>query len=265
MQAVWPAHAVEKLSWGHVKWAHADLRVLIDAPEDAPKPGLACHVGIYFRDAMWDGRKVHIGGIGGVSTRPDCRGRGYASLALNAAVRTMRDHEAVRFAMLFCEPHNEAFYQARGWHAFRARSMPSSRRDECASRRWRRSCSILPASRATESSTYAACRGDPCIRSGWLALVGPNNMSVHNLFDLDDVTHDHGRPARHAPHRRGSISAGQRPAHLADPADAVEAHAAQCDRHGRHDAGCGRRDLLYRPARHRAARRHRAGVSLSSC
>jgi len=67
MQAVWPAHVVEKLSWGHVKWAHADLRVLIDAPEDGLKPGLACHVGIYFRDAMWDGRKVQIGGIGGVS------------------------------------------------------------------------------------------------------------------------------------------------------------------------------------------------------
>ena len=120
MNAVWPADVVEKLSWGHIKWAHADLRVLIDAPEDSdapeeqPKGGLACHVGIYFRDAIWDGRKVHIGGIGGVSTREDCRGRGYATLALNAAVRTLRDHEAVRFAMLFCEPHNEAFYQARG-------------------------------------------------------------------------------------------------------------------------------------------------------
>ena len=80
---------------------------------------MACHVGIYFRDAIWDGRKVHIGGIGGVSTREDCRGRGYATLALNAAIQTMRDHEAVRFAMLFCEPHNEAFYQARGWHPFK--------------------------------------------------------------------------------------------------------------------------------------------------
>ena len=29
-----------------------------------------------------------------------------------------RDHEAVRFAILFCEPHNKAFYQARGWHPF---------------------------------------------------------------------------------------------------------------------------------------------------
>ena len=112
--AVWPTHVVEKLSWRHVKWAHADLRVLIETPRD----GLASHVGIYFRDVTWNGRKFHAGGIGGVSTRADCRRRGYASVALNAAVQTMRDHEAVEFALLFCEPHNFAFYQSRGWHPF---------------------------------------------------------------------------------------------------------------------------------------------------
>ena len=36
MKAVWPAHVVEKLSWGHVKWADDVMRVLIDAPEDSP-------------------------------------------------------------------------------------------------------------------------------------------------------------------------------------------------------------------------------------
>jgi predicted acetyltransferase len=112
--AVWPAHEVEKLPWGHIKWADADLRVLIEAPEG----GLACHVGIYFRTVTWNGRKFHIGGIGGVTTRADCRRRGYASIALDAAVQTMRDHEAVQFALLFCEPHNFAFYQSRGWHPF---------------------------------------------------------------------------------------------------------------------------------------------------
>ncbi len=115
LDAVWPRHVVEQLSWGHVKWADADLRVLIDAPGDT---GLACHAGVYFRTATWDGRKVEIGGIGGVATRADCRGRGYATLALNAAISTLRHHEAVRFALLFCEPNNEAFYQARGWHRF---------------------------------------------------------------------------------------------------------------------------------------------------
>ena len=112
--AVWPRNVVEKLPWGDVEWAHADLRVLIEAPEG----GLACHVGIYFRTVTWNGRKYEIGGIGGVATRKDCRGRGYATLALNAAVQTMRDHEAVQFAVLFCEPHNFAFYQSRRWHPF---------------------------------------------------------------------------------------------------------------------------------------------------
>jgi aminoglycoside 2'-N-acetyltransferase I len=116
--AVWPRHVTEKLPWGDVEWAHADLRVLIEAPGESTNGGLACHVGIYFRTVTWNGRKVHVGGIGGVVTRGDCRRRGYASLALEAAIQTMRATEAVRFAMLFCEPHNFAFYQARGWQPF---------------------------------------------------------------------------------------------------------------------------------------------------
>ena len=113
-KTVWSAEAVEKLPWGQVKWADAELRVLIEAPDE----GLACHVGIFFRSVTWNGRQVHIGGIGGVATRPDCRRRSYASIALNAAVQTMRDHDAAQFALLFCEPHNFDFYQSRGWHPF---------------------------------------------------------------------------------------------------------------------------------------------------
>jgi hypothetical protein len=41
--AVFGREIVGKLPWGHIEWAHADLRALIDAPEG----GLACHVGIY--------------------------------------------------------------------------------------------------------------------------------------------------------------------------------------------------------------------------
>ena len=111
---IWGPHILATLPWGHIEWAHADLRVLIDAPEGE----LACHVGIYLRTVSWNRHQIHVGGIGGVMTREDCRGRGYASLALDAAIETMRANEAVRFAMLFCEPHNFAFYQARGWHPF---------------------------------------------------------------------------------------------------------------------------------------------------
>jgi aminoglycoside 2'-N-acetyltransferase I len=113
-KAVWSPEVMAKASWRHVKWANPDLRVLIEAPSG----GLACHVGIYFRTVTWNGRKFNAGGIGGVLTREDCRRQGYASVALNAAIQTLRDHEAVQFALLVCEPHNFAFYQSRGWHPF---------------------------------------------------------------------------------------------------------------------------------------------------
>lgn len=114
LDTVWPPADVEKLSWGHVKWADADLRVLIETDDSV----LACHTGIFFRTVTWNGQKVHIGGIGGVATHPDHRRRGYASVALGAAVQTMRDHDAAQFALLFCEPHNFEFYQTRGWQRF---------------------------------------------------------------------------------------------------------------------------------------------------
>ena len=59
-----------------------------------------------------------IGGIGGVSTHPDARRKGYASVALNAAVQTLRDRQDAQFGLLFCEPHNAPFYRARNWQAF---------------------------------------------------------------------------------------------------------------------------------------------------
>ena len=55
MNAVWPRHVVEKLPWGHIEWAHADLRVLIESPEESSEGRLACHVGIHFRTIIWNG------------------------------------------------------------------------------------------------------------------------------------------------------------------------------------------------------------------
>lgn len=111
---VWSPEKMATLPWRHVKWGNADLRVLVEAPDQ----GVVCHVGLYFREVTWNGRSMHIAGIGGVATHPDHRRQGYASVALDAAIRTIRDREDVQFALLFCEPHNVAFYQARGWHPF---------------------------------------------------------------------------------------------------------------------------------------------------
>lgn len=114
LAVVWPPDIVKTLPWGNVVWARADLRVLI-----ATEAGdTVCHVGIFRRAAIWNGRKVRIGGLGGVATRDDHRRRGYASVAIDAAVQTLRDERTIDFGLLFCEPHNVAFYKARGWHAF---------------------------------------------------------------------------------------------------------------------------------------------------
>jgi predicted acetyltransferase len=113
-KAVWPPEVVATLPWADITFAHADLRVLVQAE---PK-GVVCHVGIYRREVTWNGRKFAAGGIGGVLTAADSRRKGYASVALNAAVQTLKDEGATDFGLLFCEPHNAPFYMARGWKPF---------------------------------------------------------------------------------------------------------------------------------------------------
>ena len=113
-EAVWPPEARATQPWANVVFARAELRVLVEDENQ----GLVCHVGIYRREATWNGRPVRIGGIGGVMTHEGCRRRGFASVALNAAVQTLKDERATDFALLFCEPDNAAFYRNRGWKPF---------------------------------------------------------------------------------------------------------------------------------------------------
>jgi aminoglycoside 2'-N-acetyltransferase I len=113
--AVWPPHVVATLPWAGIVFGNADLRVLIQAEPDGE---VICHVGIYRREVTWNGRKFRAGGIGGVLTRADSRGRGYASMALNAAIQTLKHEGATDFGLLFCEPHTAPFYEGRGWKAF---------------------------------------------------------------------------------------------------------------------------------------------------
>lgn len=111
---VWPPEVVARLPFAGIEFAHPELRVLVQ-DETA---GVVCHVGIYRREVLWNGRKIQAGGIGGVATRGDFRRRGYASIALNAALQTLKDEGATAFGLLFCEPHNAQFYMARGWKPF---------------------------------------------------------------------------------------------------------------------------------------------------
>jgi aminoglycoside 2'-N-acetyltransferase I len=111
---VWPPQVLETLPWGHIVFAHADLRVLVSEQSGE----VVCHVGIFRRAVIWNGRHMRAGGIGGVATREACRRRGYASIALDAAIQTLKDEGSIDFALLFCEPHHAPFYERRGWKPF---------------------------------------------------------------------------------------------------------------------------------------------------
>ena len=112
--AVWPPEIVAKLPWAGTVFAHAELRVLLQTETGEA----VCHIGIYRRDIEWNGRRMRAGGIGGVLTRNDSRRKGYATLALSAAIQTLKDEGSTDFALLFCEPHNAPFYASRGWKPF---------------------------------------------------------------------------------------------------------------------------------------------------
>jgi GNAT superfamily N-acetyltransferase len=96
--------------WRDVVWAHADKRVVI---HDGGRP--VCHAGLFFREGTHDGRRARMCGIGGVMTAPGARRKGFASAAMARAAEVM---DGVDFGLLFCEPHNVAFYGGLGWSVF---------------------------------------------------------------------------------------------------------------------------------------------------
>jgi aminoglycoside 2'-N-acetyltransferase I len=115
LDLVWPDEIVAMLPWADVVWAHAERRVMVR--EDTPPHELVCHVGLFTRTVTFNGADAAIGGIGGVGTHPDRRGRGLATAGMHAASDCFAS-ETRDFILLFCEPHNFAFYRALGWHRF---------------------------------------------------------------------------------------------------------------------------------------------------
>ena len=110
---VYPPEVMATLPWRDVTWAHADHRVLVR--DETHK--VRCHVGVYLRDVKLDGMPVRIGGIGGVMTHPDFRGKGLAGSALRHACSLFAKEEAA-FAVLFCERRLSPFYARFDWRIF---------------------------------------------------------------------------------------------------------------------------------------------------
>jgi predicted acetyltransferase len=62
---------------------------------------------------------VRVAGIGGVSTRPEMRRRGFSTAALREAARFFMDDLGIPFGMLFCGEPMIPFYRRLGWRLIR--------------------------------------------------------------------------------------------------------------------------------------------------
>ena len=59
--------------------------------------------------------RVAVGGIGGVMTLPDWRGRGYARAALKKAQASVAVWRRAPFALAICPRDEASFYRHLGW------------------------------------------------------------------------------------------------------------------------------------------------------
>src|SRR5438045_949386 len=79
---VYPPAQIANWPGGDVEWDSPEWCVRIRDETGT----LSCYVGVYVREAEWQGSPVRIGGIGNVKTHPAARGLGFAALGIRRAV-----------------------------------------------------------------------------------------------------------------------------------------------------------------------------------
>jgi GNAT superfamily N-acetyltransferase len=67
------------------------------------------------RTIMVGGLLFHVGGISGVATLPEFRGRGLASQAVRAAMQFIKDELKLEYCLLTTGLHRKTFYENLGW------------------------------------------------------------------------------------------------------------------------------------------------------
>ncbi|MDQ2784976.1 MAG: GNAT family N-acetyltransferase [Chloroflexota bacterium] len=113
--AVYTPDVIATLPPTRVTWAAATWSIRVRDDDGR----LVSHVGMLTREVGINGMPTMIGGIGGVKTHPDARGRGYAAAALQTASAFFTDDRGVAFVLLVCLPPTVPYYERLGWRRFR--------------------------------------------------------------------------------------------------------------------------------------------------
>ncbi|MEM7129413.1 MAG: GNAT family N-acetyltransferase [Chloroflexota bacterium] len=113
-RAVYPPVTTDDAVRPQIQWAATQWSLLIW--DDTAN--LVSHVGMLTRKGKYNGKWVLLGGIGGVKTHPQARGRGYAGAGMVRASEFLRDEHHVDFSALFCRDDLLRYYQHFGWQHF---------------------------------------------------------------------------------------------------------------------------------------------------
>lgn len=96
-------------AWGY-QWAPKVWRTLAWLDDD-----VIAHAGIVSRSVAVDGQAIAVGGISGVWTTANHRGRGVGQAVVTVAAAFIREHLGAAFALLLCRPELEPFYERLAW------------------------------------------------------------------------------------------------------------------------------------------------------
>ena len=91
-------------------WAAPDYYAIAETENE-----LIGRLGIFDREIEVGRRRMRVGGIGGVITKPEWRFRGIAHDLLTNASAFMRDELGVDFALLLCRREVAPVYAKLGW------------------------------------------------------------------------------------------------------------------------------------------------------
>ena len=100
--------------WGlidyHYQWSGADWHVMVHVDG-----ALVSYLAIVERVGAVNEQPVKLGGVGGVATLPEWRGRGLASAAMGKAAAFMNNELSVEFGLLLVDEATAPFYRRLGW------------------------------------------------------------------------------------------------------------------------------------------------------
>jgi len=113
--AVYPPNENRVDGSAEIQWSKSEWSVLIRDDDDV----LISYMGLITRQAKCDNAPVFIGGIGGVKTHPDARGKGYAGYGLKKSAELLHNHLKVDFSLLVCSDALIPYYGRFGWQRFK--------------------------------------------------------------------------------------------------------------------------------------------------